>query len=70
MLPQIQNNLKGHRLATQLGSQNSFITIEGLLGIEAIQFLELFKIVSCMNEAAFSTLRGLIPFWQQPLFPV
>ena len=68
MIPQLPNNLKGHRLATRFGSQVSFITIERLLGIDAIQFLEPFKIVPCMYGPAFSTSRGLIPFGKSRCF--
>ena len=38
------------------------ITIDRLLGIDAIQYLEPLKVIQCMYGVAFETQKGLIPF--------
>ena len=42
--------------------RNKLVVVESLLGVDAIQFLEPFKMVLCMYGAASSTPRRLNPF--------
>jgi hypothetical protein len=58
------NNLECEKLADIAFDNNStnVVELEGLLGVDAIQFFKEFSMMKCMEGSAFKYAGGLIPF--------
>ena len=59
------NNLQseGYKLADPfIAEEGEEITLQGLLGVDVLQFIPFMNRVNCMNGAAWNTEKGYVPF--------
>ena len=55
-------NANGQYLAADFEADNDTISVQGLIGVDVIQFLKQAQIIPCMNGSAWETFKGIIPF--------
>ena len=55
------NNLKS-RYQVAENFDGDYVRLEGLLGVDSMQYLQLCELITCMGGKAFNLQRGIVPF--------
>ena len=61
-LDQALSNLQTKFNLADFEHEGDCVNLEGLLGVDVIQFFPKFEVIKCMNGSAFSYASGIIPF--------
>ena len=62
--PNVISNIKnlGFKFAADLHEESSLVKVDGLIGVDLIQYMDSMEIIECMYGSAWQIPQGIIPF--------
>ena len=62
--PNVISNIKnlGFKFAADLDEESSLVKVDGLIGVDLIQYMDSMEIIECMYGSAWQIPQGIIPF--------